>query len=154
MPGAAGSNFGLTYGYTTGEAWNINSDFARLDALTALTVVSAALTSPPGSPAAGDRYIIAAPASGAWVGKEKQVARYTGVAWEYFSPSTGVLAYDNDGLQVLRYTGSSWIIPVIRRRRTDFHNRPSYDDDSAAAAGGVEIGEEYRNGNFLMVRLT
>ena len=31
---------------------------------------------------------------------------------------------------------------------------PSYDDDAAAAVGGVAVGERYRNGNFLMVRLT
>ena len=31
---------------------------------------------------------------------------------------------------------------------------PSYDDDVAAAAGGVAIGELYRNGNFIMVRIS
>ena len=30
---------------------------------------------------------------------------------------------------------------------------PSYADDIAAAAGGVGIGDPYRNGNFIMVRL-
>lgn len=30
----------------------------------------------------------------------------------------------------------------------------SYADDTAAAAGGVPIGGYYRNGNFVMVRLT
>jgi hypothetical protein len=37
---------------------------------------------------------------------------------------------------------------------TDWQNSPSYDDDTAAAAGGVAVGELYRNGNFIMVRLT
>jgi len=31
---------------------------------------------------------------------------------------------------------------------------PSYGDDTEAAAGGIAIGQTYRNGNFLMVRLT
>lgn len=31
---------------------------------------------------------------------------------------------------------------------------PSYDDDAAAASGGIAVGQMYRNGNFLMVRLT
>ena len=30
----------------------------------------------------------------------------------------------------------------------------SYDDDTAAAAGDIAVGQMYRNGNFLMVRLT
>lgn len=37
---------------------------------------------------------------------------------------------------------------------TDWQNSPSYDDDAAAAAGGVAVGELYRNGNFIMVRLS
>lgn len=31
---------------------------------------------------------------------------------------------------------------------------PSYADDTEAAAGGVAIGSPYRNGNFIMVRLS
>lgn len=31
---------------------------------------------------------------------------------------------------------------------------PSYDNDADAAIGGVEIGQIYRNGNFLMIRLS
>lgn len=32
--------------------------------------------------------------------------------------------------------------------------QPSYKDDAAAAAGGVQLGFPYRNGNFLLVRLS
>lgn len=31
---------------------------------------------------------------------------------------------------------------------------PSYADDTAAAAGGVPLNTFYRNGNFIMIRLT
>ena len=31
---------------------------------------------------------------------------------------------------------------------------PSYANDAAAADGGVPIGGIYRNGNFVMIRLT
>jgi hypothetical protein len=31
---------------------------------------------------------------------------------------------------------------------------PSYDDDAAAEAGGVGLKRPYRNGNFIMVRIT
>lgn len=31
---------------------------------------------------------------------------------------------------------------------------PNYANDAAAAAGGVEIGELYRNGSVVMVRVT
>jgi len=31
---------------------------------------------------------------------------------------------------------------------------PSYDNDTAAGTGGVPVGGIYRNGNFLMIRLS
>ena len=37
---------------------------------------------------------------------------------------------------------------------TDLASGSSYDDDTAAAAGGVAVGQIYRNGNFVMIRLT
>lgn len=112
MPGTAGSNFGLTYGYSTAEAWNMNASFARLDTLVSLSVVSAAVTAPPGSPSAGDRYVIAATASGAWTGKENQVARYTGSAWEYQTAPDGQLAYDESRGAWLRFDGSAWALSM------------------------------------------
>lgn len=112
MPGSAGSNFGLTYGYTTGEAWSFAADFARLDTLVSLSVVSASVTAPPGSPAAGDRYIIAATATGAWTGKENQVARYTGSAWEYQTAPDGQVAYDESRGAWLLFDGATWALSM------------------------------------------
>jgi hypothetical protein len=31
---------------------------------------------------------------------------------------------------------------------------PSYANDTEAAAGSVQVGEFYRNGNFVMIRLS
>lgn len=36
----------------------------------------------------------------------------------------------------------------------DLANQPSYANDAAAAAGGVAVGARYRNGNFVLVRLS
>jgi hypothetical protein len=36
----------------------------------------------------------------------------------------------------------------------DFSSLTHYDDDAAAAAGGVPVGKLYRNGNFIQVRLS
>jgi hypothetical protein len=38
--------------------------------------------------------------------------------------------------------------------RINFANLPAYSDDAAAAAGGVEIGDLYRNGGFVIVRIS
>ena len=38
--------------------------------------------------------------------------------------------------------------------RINFANLPAYPDDVAAAAGGLAIGDLYRNGNFVFVRIS
>lgn len=59
----------------------------------------------------------------------------------------GGFSFDLDYLSVVDLTISGHMY-------TDWQNEPSYDDDAAAAAGGVILGEVYRNGNFLMVRIS
>lgn len=70
----------------------LNNALRRLDALVQLSVVSIA-NAPPGSPEDGDRYIVGSSPSGAWVGREGDVAAYIGTSWVYVSPLPGWLAF-------------------------------------------------------------
>lgn len=58
--------------------------------LTQTCVISMALTSPPGSPANGDKYIVASGATGAWSGMDDYLAEYVteGAHWDFFEPGT------------------------------------------------------------------
>ncbi len=53
-----------------------NDALRILDALVQPAVLSRVLTTPPGTPAEGDRYIVAASATGAWVGQDGKVAAW------------------------------------------------------------------------------
>jgi hypothetical protein len=59
-------------------------------ALTQTCVISMALTSPPGSPANGDKSIVGAGATGAWSGMDDYLAEYVaeGGTWDFFEPGT------------------------------------------------------------------
>ncbi len=65
-------------------------------------------TSPPGSPVAGDRYIIPAGATGAWAGKQNQIAEYAGV-WVYYPPTEGWTAYVDEEQKIYSWNGSAWV---------------------------------------------
>jgi hypothetical protein len=91
------------------------------DALVHATVISvAAISVPPGGPANGDAYIVGAGASGAWAGKDLQLAVWSTQiattdtntkvpAWEFYAPAAGWRVYNAaDGLTYF-YTGSTWI---------------------------------------------
>lgn len=66
------------------------------------------LTSPPGSPADGDCYIVAASPTGAWSGKAKNLAFYLNTAWAFVVPVEGTFAYLQDENKLYRYDGSAW----------------------------------------------
>jgi len=67
------------------------------------------LATPPVSPAVGDRYLITATATGAWAGKEDQVAQWSGAAWVYTVPTTGMqVSVDAETDGVYLYTGAGW----------------------------------------------
>lgn len=68
-----------------------------------------ALTTPPGSPATGDRYLVTATATGAWAGQEDSIAEWDGTQWVFTTPTVGMfLSIDDDNNALYYYTGSVW----------------------------------------------
>ena len=67
MASTVGSNLGLYHTWSLGESgWNGQNDsnLKLLDAMVFLSLLSATTVAEPGSPAAGDRYIVPASATG------------------------------------------------------------------------------------------
>jgi hypothetical protein len=113
MAVTTGPNLGLKFGYDPGAAgWGVDSynpALALLDAVVQLAVLSAALTAPPGTPAEGDRYIVAAGATGAWAGRDNQVAVYRAGAWAFYLPAVGWLARVLSPAGLVSWTGAAWV---------------------------------------------
>ena len=78
-----------------------NEALKVLDALLHLSVLSRAVTAPPASPAAGDRYIVPAGATDAWTGQTKAVAAWQDGAWTFHAPREGWLAQVTDENRLL-----------------------------------------------------
>lgn len=73
------------------------------------SVISKIITTPPASPANGDRYLIPAGATGTWSGKTNQIAHYNGSAWIYYSPSQGWSVYVDTENKNYVYNNSTWV---------------------------------------------
>lgn len=86
-----------------------NEALRLLDGLVQLSVLDRDLTAPPGSPADGDRYIVASGATGAWAGWDLNVALWTDGAWLRLPPRTGWRAWVEDEGLLLVYDGSVWV---------------------------------------------
>lgn len=91
-----------------------NKALQRLDALVQLSVLARDLTSPPAAPAAGDCYIVAPGATGAWSGKEGHVAAYLDGAWLDLMPGTGWRAWVEAESTNVVWDGAAWneIVPA------------------------------------------
>lgn len=110
-----GPNLGIPAGWTEGEPhWgdtpNGGTDFTfrLLDAIVMAVVLSHTLTAPPGSPAAGDRYIIpASGATGAWATHDNAVAVWRDGAWVFYPPKEGWRVRLHGGAFYL-FDGAAW----------------------------------------------
>ena len=86
-----------------------NEALRLLDGLVQLSVLDRDLTAPPGSPADGDRYIVASGATGDWAGWDQNVALFTDGAWLRLPPQTGWRAWIEDDGMLLVYDGAGWV---------------------------------------------
>lgn len=85
-----------------------NEGLKVLDAIIQLSVLDKDLTAAPGSPAAGDRYIVAASATGDWAGEDGNVAAWQDGVWAFYEPRTGWIAWVEDEATLYRHSGGSW----------------------------------------------
>lgn len=109
--------FGLSYGWTLGEnGWNVGMDANLLKLAQVgvhLSVKDRDLATPPASPATGDTYIVAAAATGAWAGKDGQVAVWSGSTWVFYAPRLGWVTYIEDEEKLSAYKVTGWSAGVV-----------------------------------------
>ena len=85
-----------------------NEAIRALDVLVQPVVMSRTTATPPGSPAAGDTYIVAPSATGAWAGKDGKIATFVDGGWDFVTPANGWLAYVNDTAQIAVSQSGAW----------------------------------------------
>ncbi|WP_269932169.1 DUF2793 domain-containing protein [Aminobacter sp. HY435] len=89
-----------------------NEALLALDAVVQLSALDRHLVAPPATPAAGDRYIVAAAATGAWAGKSGQIAVWQDGTWTFYIPLRGWLAWVADEQRIYVHDGSNWLDAV------------------------------------------
>jgi Protein of unknown function (DUF2793) len=90
-----------------------NEAVRALDAIVQLSVRDRDLTAPPGSPADGDRHIIAAGATGGWATHDGDVAAYQDGTWMFYAPRAGWVAWIADEAKLCAWDGSGWVAALL-----------------------------------------
>ncbi|MFM9889624.1 MAG: DUF2793 domain-containing protein [Rickettsiales bacterium] len=86
----------------------LNSALDLVDALLQAAMVSIAVNTPPGSPLAGDSYIVGNSPTGAWTGQAKALAFFT-TGWNFITPWEGLTVWACDTNIMTTYDGSAWV---------------------------------------------
>jgi hypothetical protein len=87
----------------------VNENFYRVWWLGRRSILDRNLTTPPGSPAAEDAYLVATGGTGAWAGHDGDIAYYFGTCWHFFTPWEGLLIWVDDENIFSTYTGAAWV---------------------------------------------
>jgi hypothetical protein len=87
-----------------------NEAIRLLDMIVQLAVTSRTLTVPPASPAEADRYIVGVGATGAWAGKDNQIAVWGTTGWVYVVPLAGWQAYVTAESGAAVFDGTEWSV--------------------------------------------
>ncbi|MEK6732568.1 MAG: DUF2793 domain-containing protein, partial [Candidatus Omnitrophota bacterium] len=73
-------------------------------------VIDKDLATPPVSPTENDRYLVASSsATGAWLTKENNYARYHNTAWVFEAPEPGDAVFAEDEKVAYTYNGTTWV---------------------------------------------
>lgn len=95
-----------------GKELTHNQALAVLDQLAQAVVADKDLTAPPGSPANGAMYIVAAGATGAWSGQSGKLAYWLATvgAWTFITPADGWSVWvDDESIRYERKAGA-WVV--------------------------------------------
>jgi len=111
MSTTATPNLALTYIVSSQAQKEVthNGALNDLDFAARISAIDHTISTPPGSPATGDTYIIGASPTGAWSGNANNVAGYY-AGWSIKVPQAGWTAWTRNDNRFLYYTGSAWAL--------------------------------------------
>ncbi|QPC98556.1 DUF2793 domain-containing protein [Qipengyuania soli] len=87
----------------------VNEALERLDILLH-PVVEGEVCDPPSSPQKGQAYLVATPATGAWIGQEDRIAGWDGNQWTFIDPTAQMNVFDKN-LGRRRCFREGWNLP-------------------------------------------
>lgn len=116
-----------------------NDALNDLDFLVQASVIDHTLSTPPGSPATGDGYIIASSPTGAWSGAANGVAAYY-AGWKIKTPEVGWVVWTRNGNKLLYYTGSAWaLLATPKLDATTTWNPGSISNGAGATSSSITV---------------
>jgi hypothetical protein len=126
-----------------------NEALGRVDAVLHPAVEGAAVANPPAAPELGQSWLVGAGATGAWTGREGQLANWTEAGWQFVVPREGMTIWQKAAGHWLVWTAGGWSGGEIRATGLVIGGAQVVGGRGPAIAtpsGGTIIDEEARAG--------
>ena len=85
-----------------------NEALLRIDAVLHAAVETGPVAEPPANPETGECWLVAAGATGAWTGKDDQLAIWSAGGWRFVAPAEGMIVWNKAATLPLRWSGTAW----------------------------------------------
>jgi len=124
-----------------------NEAIQSLDVIAAAAVEEPPRATPPGSPAVGQSYIIAASPTGAWAGKAGCLTCFTSGGWRFVDPRDGLLTFVKSTAVWALFRSGAWEVGTVRGSSLVLGGQQVVGTRGAAIAGpagGTTIDAESR----------
>lgn len=134
-------NIGLNTDWDLGQdGWKegMDKNLLLLDTLAQPRVISIGQNSPPGSPDAGDVYIVGSSPSGAWSDHPNAIAVFDASEWTLIDPLEGWRAYNLDDGRLYKFIGGTWW-PAHRLNNVAATTAPGASDDETEGYGPMSV---------------
>lgn len=155
MPASTEPRSGLKFGWALGESgWNTEMDnnlksVGRFNYH--LSVKDRDLAAPPAAPTSGDTYIVGPAATGAWAGKDGQVAVWDGAAWVFGVPRLGWIVYIEDEAAISAYT-TTWSTGISLAEQADANQAAITLGNTGGEIGTLVISAAYTQADIVALR--
>ncbi|MGB0084221.1 MAG: DUF2793 domain-containing protein [Rhodomicrobiaceae bacterium] len=123
-----------------------NAALQVLDAVLMLAVLDRDLAAPPGSPAEGDRYLVASSATSGWAGQDGKIAAWQDGAWAFYAPRAGWIAWIADEDIILVFNGANWTGGATQNAALVGVNTTADATNKLAVASGAVLFNHVGNG--------
>ncbi|MEO5494529.1 MAG: DUF2793 domain-containing protein [Sphingomonas sp.] len=91
------------------EMWH-NEALAALDLLVQPAVEAIGIDTPPGAPESGQSWIVGGAPTGAWSGKARHLAGWSGGGWRFAAPVDGMTVWAIADALTARFSGGGWVL--------------------------------------------
>ena len=128
------------------DRWD-NEALQILDAVTGAIVEEPPRSDPPAAAAVGAGYIVGPASTGAWIGKEGQIATMSPGGWRFVAPADGLSALVRSNRLRAEYFAGSWEIGVTRTASVEIGGEQLLSAPAGAIApptGGATVDVQAR----------